>query len=119
MAVGPEITQYLEAALKATSLRSRTIANNIANLQTPGYRRRTVQFEKLLANAVDSGRKPTGDELEPRITQPNDTPIGKYGSDVVLEKEIGDMIKNSAMYKTYLKLMAKAYQQMEMAIADK
>ena len=43
------VTDYLQAALKGASLRQAVIANNIANLNTPGYRRRAVAFEKSLA----------------------------------------------------------------------
>ncbi len=45
----------MESALDALSLRQRTIADNIANIQTPGYTARKVVFEDALAAAVADG----------------------------------------------------------------
>ena len=45
----------LTSALDALSLRQRTIANNIANVNTPGYTAKRVQFEDALASSVRAG----------------------------------------------------------------
>jgi flagellar basal-body rod protein FlgB len=45
----PVVTRSLDAAM----LRSRVIANNIANVNTPGFRRGEVSFEKELRQAMD------------------------------------------------------------------
>ena len=42
--------------LDAGMMRSRVIANNIANVNTPGYRRVEVSFENELRNALDNTR---------------------------------------------------------------
>ena len=47
--------QAYSSALDALSMRQRVIANNIANIQTPGFQARRVQFEDALARAVDGG----------------------------------------------------------------
>jgi flagellar basal-body rod protein FlgB len=49
------IVELLQAGLKAETMRQQAMANNVANIQTPGYRRLDVQFEKLLAKAIESG----------------------------------------------------------------
>lgn len=45
----------LGSALDGLALRQRVIADNIANLQTPGYQAQRVLFEDELARAVDRG----------------------------------------------------------------
>ncbi len=45
----------LNSALDALALRQRVIADNVANLQTPGYQARRVQFEDALTTAVRRG----------------------------------------------------------------
>jgi len=40
--------QLLQNALSATQMRQQAYANNIANVNTPGYKREDVQFESLL-----------------------------------------------------------------------
>lgn len=42
----------LEVALRGTSLRQQAIAQNIANVNTPGYRRQDVSFEDALGSAL-------------------------------------------------------------------
>lgn len=48
----------LRVAVFGLSARQRAIANNIANIETPGYRARKVQFEQELSSAVASGQSP-------------------------------------------------------------
>lgn len=45
----------LASALDGLALRQRTIANNIANVNTPNYRAKRVAFEDALAASVRSG----------------------------------------------------------------
>lgn len=45
----------LNSALDGLSLRQRVIADNIANIQTPGFTAGRVSFEDSLADAVDRG----------------------------------------------------------------
>lgn len=45
----------LNSALDGLALRQRTIAENVANINTPGYQAKRVQFETALARAVEQG----------------------------------------------------------------
>ncbi|HEY8673141.1 flagellar basal body rod protein FlgB [Lacisediminihabitans sp.] len=45
----------LNSALDGLALRQRTIANNIANINTPNYHAKRVLFEDALAKSVDAG----------------------------------------------------------------
>ena len=45
----------LSSALDGLALRQRTIANNIANVNTPGYTAQRVSFEAALAQSVQAG----------------------------------------------------------------
>ena len=110
------ITGFLEAGLKAESLRQKVIANNIANLETPGYRRFDVKFEQLLAKALDSPAEAEPGEIAPQIYQPKQTPVKSNGNDVNLETEVGEMVKNTLRHKTYIRLLSKKYSQIELAI---
>jgi flagellar basal body rod protein FlgB len=48
--------------------------------------------------------------------QPKTTPINEFNNDVSLDKETGEMIKNTALHKTYMLLLKKKYQQMDLAM---
>jgi flagellar basal-body rod protein FlgB len=45
----------MTSALDGLALRQRMIANNIANVNTPGYTAQRVQFEDALARSVAAG----------------------------------------------------------------
>lgn len=110
------ITELLEAGIKAEHLRQKTIASNLANIETPGYRRVQIRFEELLEKALKSARQTNITELEPEVYHPQDTPVKPNGNDVSLEGEIGQMIQNSLRHKAYVRLLNKKYQQIAQAI---
>ena len=113
------IADFLEAGIRAESLRQKTIANNIANLQTPGYRRIDVKFKELLAKAMDSSGEVDFSDIEAQIYQPGQTTVKSNGNDVDLEIEVGQMVKNTLRHKTYIRLLQKKYSQMELAMSVK
>jgi len=97
-------------------MRQSVIANNIANSDTPGFRRSEVQFETLLAQAMESGGKVTLEDIRPLVVQPQTTPVNESGNDVSMEMELGELIKNASTYKVYLRLLSKVYHQNELAM---
>ena len=113
------IIDLIEAGIRAESLRQKAIANNIANLGTPGYRRIDVKFEQLLAKSLDSSRAVELSKIKPQIYQPEKTPVKSNGNDVHLETEVGQMTKNTLRHKAYIWLLIKRYKQMDSAINTK
>ena len=65
------IIDLLEAGAKAEGLRQQAIASNVANLETPGYRRSDIRFEQLLARALESPSGVDLDAIEPELQQPH------------------------------------------------
>jgi flagellar basal-body rod protein FlgB len=110
------IIELIEAGLRTEGLRQRTIANNAANLQTPGYRRLDVKFEQLLSKAIESGGELDLEEIEPEIYQPKNTAVKSDGNDVNLEVEVGELVKNSIRQKAFVRLLGKKYSQIDQAI---
>jgi flagellar basal-body rod protein FlgB len=110
------IVELLEAGLRAEALRQKTVANNIANQQTPGYRRLDVKFEELLSKAIESGKESDFKKLAAEIYQPKNTAVKPNGNDVSLEVEIGEMVKNSLRQKAFVRILNKIYSQIDDAI---
>ncbi len=116
------IVNVLEAGLCASDLRRKVIANNIANIETPGFRRSAVKFEDMLAEALDApggASKKDLAELKGELFQPVNTPLNAKGNDVNIEVEMGELIKTSSRQKAYLRMLNKVYKQMELAMRDK
>ena len=75
----------LHTALNGISLRQSVIADNIANVDTPDFRARAVDFETSLKSAVGRGGVgPAGVDINVMSTQ---TPVGVNGNNVDLRKE--------------------------------
>ncbi|MHC4211812.1 MAG: flagellar basal body rod protein FlgB [Planctomycetota bacterium] len=110
------IMDFLNAGIRAESLRQQAIANNTANMKTPGYRRFDVEFGQLLAKELQSQDEVELNNIEPKLYQPKETPVDSNGNDVNLEAEIGEMIKNTLRHKTYIRLLNKKYNQIERAM---
>lgn len=111
-----QIMGLLEAGVKAEGVRQKAIANNIANLNTPGYRRYDVKFQDILAKMIKADGPIDASKLEPEFIQPKTTRMDALGNDVELDTEVGEMIKNSSMHSAYTLLIKKKYEQMKAAI---
>ena len=96
----------LKVAVAGLSARQTAIANNIANIETPGYQARKVKFEEALRGAVANGRAPGSvtpsvhDSLEP--TRLN-------GSNVNLDEETLSHIDTSMRYQLTLRALDGKY----------
>jgi flagellar basal-body rod protein FlgB len=110
------IVDLLEAGIKAEGLRQKTIASNMANIETPGYRRLDVKFDELLAKALQKSDPVDVEKIEPEIYAPKNTAVDHTGNDVSMEAEVGNLLKNSLRHTAYVRLMQKKFTQIEAAI---
>jgi flagellar basal-body rod protein FlgB len=111
------IIGYLESGIRAEALRQKAIASNVANSQTPGYRRLDVQFSALMEEAMSGGAEVEPEELAGQVFKPMTTPVDSKGNDVSLDSEIGELVKNTLTQKAYMKLLANKYRQLESAMS--
>ena len=72
----------LHSALDGLALRQRVIADNIANIQTPGYQAKRVSFEDELATAVSDGSGAVTAKVSPSLE-----PTRGDGNNVNLDTE--------------------------------
>lgn len=85
----------LGSALDGIALRQRVIADNIANVDTPGYRASSVDFESSLRAAISSG---DASDVTPTLTA-TDTPVGVNGNNVDLRKETLAAVQSQFQYQ--------------------
>ena len=88
--VNMEIYRLLKTSLDATEIRGKTIANNIANINTPGYKRKYVTFEETLNNINKSPK------IE--VKEDKSTSIRTDGNNIDLENEKVNQAANTLMY---------------------
>ncbi len=88
----------LHTALAGLSLRQDVIADNVANIDTPNYRARSVDFEDSLRTAVARGGVP--DSGVALTSTPTLTPVGPNGNNVDLRKETMAAMQTVFQYQT-------------------
>ena len=100
LVVNDATSRVLGLALDGVSLRQRVIADNIANVDTPDFRARSVDFETSLRRAVDGGdvtdSSSGGVQAEAVAT---DTPVGANGNNVDLRKETLSAVQSQYQYQ--------------------
>ena len=96
----------LERAISGASMRQGVLANNLANAETPGFRRMDVDFHDALAQAMDSGQSNT---IEAAQFTPQQDPqtMRADGNGVDIDTESAAMAKNGLEYEALVSV-AKA-----------
>ena len=84
------VTAGIESALDAVSMRQQVSANNIANMNTPGFKAARVEFEANLARAMANG---TPDRVGPSVVRAN-TPENTEGNTVNVSDETAILAKS-------------------------
>jgi flagellar basal-body rod protein FlgB len=88
----------LERALSGASLRQEAIASNIANVNTPGYRRKDVDFQSALEAAWGEGHSAV-DAVRPQISTDLASQVRADGSSVDIDVEAAAQAKNGLQYE--------------------
>lgn len=95
MRIGDTTMSTIEWALTAESERQRVAANNVANVNTPGFRSTRLDFESSLENAMHT----SGGGTASMTTRAAGTPQNINGNDVALEEETTILNKSNLHYE--------------------
>ena len=107
------------SGMKAQATRLRHVSENIANADTPGYRRKMTDFQQVIEGGRATGLVETGqvqlDRRElPKVYDPSHPmadEFGNYdGSNVDLVMEIADAREAQRSYEANLKMFDQARQ---------
>lgn len=112
---------YLTAkkTLDAVALRQEAISNNLANLETPGYKRVDLapSFEQALERASASGDSSEISSLTPTLAaDATAVPSSKDGNTVHLESELMRMNQNAMTHTLETQMVSGMLQKMRAAI---
>jgi flagellar basal-body rod protein FlgB len=122
----------LQKGLNASWLRNEVIGNNIANVDTPGFKASRVRFEEVLAESVDSEGElemTVTDEghirgsgaaafsrVEPEIFTDETTSVRLDGNNVNIENEMVELAKNNIEYYATVSKMNSEFRKLNTAI---
>jgi flagellar basal-body rod protein FlgB len=125
----------LQRTMDASLLRQNVIANNIANVNTPNFKRGQVNFESRLAHALASeGREPRFREaltdeahipfhetldyrdVRPRRVTDFATTAKNNGNNVDIDVEAMDQLNNQLAYQMMTRSVADAFQRINLVL---
>ncbi|WP_369054535.1 flagellar basal body rod protein FlgB [Kineococcus terrestris] len=114
----PDITSIaLHTALDGLQARQRAIADNISNINTPGYLANKVAFESSLADAVRSG-DPAAAATSPVSTRKSLEPTREDGNNVNLDQETISNVATNLSYQTVLAALNSKYSLLRTAMSS-
>lgn len=119
LAIENNLSAIVSVALDATTMRHQAIAQNIANVNTPGYQAIGVSFAERLGQArADSaaGMRLNGATLAQ--LRPVIEPLETHAGAVSLETEIARLSENTLQHQTLLKMLSRHYAILGAAISS-
>ena len=111
--IGDATMSALHYALSGLALRQRTIADNTANIETPGFLAGKVSFEDTLRNSVADGSDPFASAPE---TSRSLEPTRTNGNNVNLDEETLAGSETNLTYGLAVQAMTAKFQQLRIAI---
>lgn len=116
----------LGKSLDALWQRQQVIADNIANSSTPGYKRKSVSFEDVLARKiatisnVQSKKEIIGNikQVEPKINRDTTTTMNADGNNVDIDHEFMQLTENTFRYQYIERLLNDDFSRLRYAITE-
>jgi flagellar basal-body rod protein FlgB len=127
--------RILELSLRGRAARHEVLSANIANVDTPGYRPRDLDFNAAMRSAAESGAPGSETALtsdaSTRVglnlgsaTYEPEYPDSRHGEDrldgnaVSLDRQMALLTENSLAYETSLTLLSRAMAALRYAIGE-
>lgn len=114
-----DYVNVLSTSLDAASKRNAIIANNIANVNTPNYKRKDISFETELKNAFANASEDTVDARVKNLdldtmgqnvyTDYSELSYRYDGNNVDIDTENGILAKNQIKYNGLMELLNKDF----------
>jgi flagellar basal-body rod protein FlgB len=114
----------LEATLQFTSARQRLLAENIVNVDTPGYRQKDLsldEFQSMVRDELETRQKSgpmAADftDIRQAVEHPQSGILFHDGNNRSMEQLMTAQAKNALMHNVAVELLRKQFETMEMAL---
>lgn len=123
--------QRLQGALDASNIRQRTIADNIANADTPYFKRSDVAFEEMLQEQMNGDMPvlkgkvtdsrhfvigPSSSIPTPVVNMDQSTSMNNNQNNVDVDKEMSLLAENQLRYNAYIQQVNEQIKMMRVGI---
>ena len=122
---------FLKKALNGSMERHEAISNNIANVNTPGYKKITVEFENMLnaeldekyvqLNRTEKNHIDNQNELGDNyisITRDEGYSTRRDENNVNIDLENAKLAKNTIIYNALIKQLSNEFNRMKIVISE-
>lgn len=113
MASAPLLSSSLERFLEVTSDREQTIAANMANVDTPGYHTKDLNFQQALARVSNESGEA---QLSPAVSEVRGLLERPDGNNVNLDRESLLLAQSQLQYQMGTQLVKARFHQLLSAI---
>ena len=114
-----EAYQAAKKMMDNTEMKHKVYATNMANIETPGYKRIDVDkaFETKLNTAIQSGDVKTLSALQPKFIKDTKTPqVRADGNNVELDRELLNIKENALQHELSAKILSSSLNRLKLAI---
>src|SRR4051812_44802259 len=108
----------LERAISGASLRQEVLSNNLANSETPGFKRSDVDFHSTLAQAMKAD-DPKAIESTSFSSQQDPQTLRADGNGVDIDVESANMAKNGLEYEALISIAKARVQILQSAMGTR
>ena len=105
----------LASLLRQAEVRHRVISQNIANVNTPGYRSMDISFEQQLSNAQLNVEK-SDEQGQGKLYEVAGLSMRHDGNNVDVDRELGNLTKNSLRHEAFSHILAGKLAMLRSAI---
>jgi flagellar basal-body rod protein FlgB len=107
----------LASALTLHQRRHEVLASNLANVETPGFRARELDFQQALRTAFEATRPAeAGPGLGPHVVEDAEAPARADGNTVDVDLQMAKLSANGGRYVALAKLLQTRILQLRLAI---
>lgn len=114
MATTPTL-QLLQGYLKVTADRQQTVASNMANVDTPGYHTKDINFQAAMQHVMNEGNDV---RLENVSSEVQGLPERPDGNNVNIDRESMLMAQTQLQYQMGVQLIKAEFHRLLTAIKD-
>jgi flagellar basal-body rod protein FlgB len=112
--------QAIETSLDITKERHGLITGNIANLDTPGYRAKDIDFNDALKDALEETSvdlfRTNPRHFGSRVSYPEPSSSGTDSVDI--DKEMSKLAENNLRYRTSVEVLLRKLSKLKLAITE-
>lgn len=136
--VSNDAMELVQKSLDAAALQHNVIANNLANVDTPGFKRSEVIFTESLKKAIQQREEGSNqlelsttdtqhiatnpisqlEDVKPQVVMQQNTTLRNDQNNVDIDVEMAKLAQNTVIYQTLAQLTASQFTQLRSAIRE-